>query len=160
MDDAPKVLAIASGGGHFVQLLRLMPAFEGTRLTVATTHAANRPEVDALAATLGFPRPDFKTVTEANRWQKLKLIKAVFDVARLITALRPDVIVTTGAAPGYLAIRLGRLFGARTIWLDSIANAEELSLSGKKAGDIADLWLTQWEHLSTDTGPKYRGSVV
>jgi len=37
------------------------------------------------------------------------------------------VIVSTGAAPGYFAIVLGRLFGARTIWIDSMANIENLS---------------------------------
>ena len=40
---------------------------------------------------------------------------------------RPDVVVSTGAAPGYFALRFGRLFGARTLWLESIANVEELS---------------------------------
>ena len=44
--------------------------------------------------------------------------------------LRPDVVITTGAAPGYFAVRIGKLLGARVVWVDSIANAEELSLSG------------------------------
>jgi len=68
--------------------------------------------------------------------------------------------VTTGAAPGYLAIRLGRLMGAKTIWVDSVANAEELSMSGRLAGRHAGLWLTQWAHLAGRPGPEYRGSVL
>jgi hypothetical protein len=69
-------------------------------------------------------------------------------------------VITTGAAPGYFAIRIGNLFGARTIWVDSIANGEELSLSGQKAGPHAALWLTQWAHLAKAEGPHYRGSVL
>ena len=74
--------------------------------------------------------------------------------------VRPDAVITTGAAPGYFALRLGRLFGARTIWIDSMANAEELSLSGQKARRHADLWLTQWEHLAKPDGPQFLGSVL
>ena len=73
---------------------------------------------------------------------------------------RPDVVVSTGAAPGFLALRLGKLLRARTIWVDSIANAEELSLSGRRIGPHADLWLTQWEPLARPEGPLYRGAVL
>jgi hypothetical protein len=74
--------------------------------------------------------------------------------------MRPDVVISTGAAPGFLALRLGRLLGARTIWVDSVANGEELSMSGKLAGRYADLWLTQWEHLAHEGGPQFRGNVL
>ena len=50
--------------------------------------------------------------------------------------------------------------GARTIWLDSIANVEELSMSGSWIGRSADLWLTQWPHLARPEGPHYAGSVL
>jgi hypothetical protein len=73
---------------------------------------------------------------------------------------RPDVIISTGAAPGYIAIRLGKLFGARSIWVDSIANVEQLSMSGALAGGRADLWLTQWPHLAKENGPYYKGAVL
>jgi hypothetical protein len=73
---------------------------------------------------------------------------------------KPDVVISTGAAPGYFAIRIGRLLRMRTIWIDSIANADELSMSGAKAGAFADLWLTQWPHLASQNGPKYLGNVL
>jgi hypothetical protein len=72
---------------------------------------------------------------------------------------RPNVIVSTGALPGYLAIRIGKLIRARSIWVDSIANADQLSMSGRKIGEYVDLWLTQWEHLAEPGGAQYTGSV-
>jgi hypothetical protein len=69
-------------------------------------------------------------------------------------------VISTGAAPGYFAVRIGKLFGARTIWVDSVANAEELSLSGKEAGRHVDLWLTQWPHLARPEGPHFKGNVL
>ena len=111
----------------------------------------------------GAPPPRFLVVPDANRWQKLRLLRQLLAVAWAVLRVRPHAVVTTGAAPGYFAVRLGRLLGARTIWVDSIANGDELSLSGRRAGGHADLWLTQWEHLAATgnkRGPKYRGAVL
>jgi UDP-N-acetylglucosamine:LPS N-acetylglucosamine transferase len=73
---------------------------------------------------------------------------------------RPDVVISTGAAPGLFGILFGRLVGARTIWIDSIANAEKLSLSGRIASRIAHIALTQWPHLAATRRPSYRGSIL
>ena len=81
-------------------------------------------------------------------------------LAIIVLRTRPHAVITTGAAPGYFALRLGRLVGARTAWVDSIANAGELSLSGKRAGRHADLWLTQWPDLASPEGPDFRGAVL
>ena len=78
----------------------------------------------------------------------------------ILVRTRPHVIVSTGAAPGYFALRLGKLLGARTVWLDSIANAGELSMTGRLVRKYADLWLTQWPHLAGPAGPDFRGGVL
>jgi hypothetical protein len=69
------------------------------------------------------------------------------------------VVISTGAAPGYLAIRFARLLKARTLWIDSVANVEELSMSGRMASQAADLCLTQWPHLA-DGRIRYLGAVL
>ena len=56
----------------------------------------------------------------------------------------------TGAAPGYFAIRIGKLLGARTLWIDSIANAEELSMGGQLVAEKADLVLTPMRATTLD----------
>lgn len=154
------VLAIASAGGHLVQLCRLMPAWEGCRTVIATTSNGYRNEVEALAESCGQPSPSYAVVTGANRWQKFRMVRSLFDVLALLIRVRPDVVITTGAAPGFLALRLAPVVRSRTVWIDSIANSDELSLSGKMAGKYADLWLTQWDHLAGPDGPDFRGSVL
>jgi len=37
MAPTKKIIAVASGGGHFIQLLRLRPAFEGHQVSYVTT---------------------------------------------------------------------------------------------------------------------------
>jgi len=79
---------------------------------------------------------------------------------RIISKTKPDVILTTGASVGLLSLIIGKHFGAKTIWIDSIANGDEMSYSGKLAKRWADVWLTQWGHLSTPSGPQYWGSIL
>ncbi len=155
-----KVLAVASGGGHWVQLCRIRPAWDGCAVTYVTTDPGFEEEMREDAAARGQPVPGYRVVVEANRWQKLRLLKSLAQLALIMLQVRPHVVITTGAAPGYFALRIGKLLGARTAWIDSIANAEELSLSGRRIGPHADLWLTQWADLAEPGGPDYRGSVL
>ena len=148
----PRVLAISSGGGHWVQLLRLRPAFAGCVVSYATVRAGYRVDLE--------PGVDFHVIPDGNRWSKSRLLHSALAIAWLILRLRPDVVVTTGAAAGYFALRIGKWLGARVVWIDSIANVRELSLSGDRAGSFADLWLTQWPHLAASRGCDYRGNVL
>lgn len=147
-----KILAVASGGGHWVQLLRLRPAFEGHDVVYVTVRASYRQDLPAGAR--------LRVVNDASRWNKLALALLLFRIAWIVARERPDFVITTGAAPGYFALRVGRWLGARTAWIDSIANVDELSLSGMRAGAHADLWLTQWPHLVREGGPRYQGAVL
>jgi UDP-N-acetylglucosamine:LPS N-acetylglucosamine transferase len=149
-----KVLAVASGGGHWVQLLRLRPAFEGHDVTFVTVSESYRADVS------GAGGARFRVVHDATRWNKLKLLLLAARIAWIVLRERPDVIVSTGAAPGVFAIRIGKKLGARTVWLDSIANVERPSLSGSLVAPHVDLWLTQWPHLARDGGPRYAGAVL
>ncbi|MFZ9881667.1 MAG: UDP-N-acetylglucosamine--LPS N-acetylglucosamine transferase, partial [Phycisphaerales bacterium] len=114
----PRVLAISSRGGHWVQLRRLARAFEGCETVWASTDAALKPCV-------GGDR--FVTVPDATRWNLLRVAYSALVVLLVLLRVRPDVVVSTGAAPGLLALRLGRLLRMRTVWIDSLANAETLS---------------------------------
>jgi UDP-N-acetylglucosamine:LPS N-acetylglucosamine transferase len=145
-----RVLAVASSGGHWVQLRRLVPAFEGQDVAYLTTDPGHRTEVGSCR---------FYAVNDANRWNKLALMVCALRILWIVLRVRPDVVVSTGAAPGYLAIRFARVLRARTIWIDSIANAEELSMSGRLASQTADLCLTQWPHLA-EGRVKYLGAVL
>lgn len=146
-----KILAIASGGGHWVQLLRMRPAFEGADVVYATVREGYRSDVGGAG---------FRLIPDCNRWNKLALVRSAVAILLLLLRERPDVVITTGAAPGYFGVRFGKWMGARVIWVDSVANAEELSMSGRKAGSFVDLWLTQWPHLASDGGPQCMGSVL
>ncbi len=101
-------------------------------------------------------------VTDANLQTKFRLVPMVLQIAAITLWERPDIVISTGAAPGYLAMRLGKLVGAKTIWVDSMANAERWkSLSGKRAGACSILWVDPNGRIFGDArGPYYEGAVL
>ena len=146
-----RIMAVASGGGHWQQLALLAPAFAGADVIYVTP----RPYMAARSG-LG---PVFG-VQDCSLRTPLRAARCGLQLLKLIVRQRPDVVVTTGALPGLLAVIAGRIFGARTIWIDSIANAEALSGSGRFARFVAEDWLTQWPGVATPNGPSYRGAVI
>ena len=146
-----KILAISSGGGHWIELMRLRPAFEGHDVVYATVSDSYRSHVD------GAP---LRVIPDVTRWDRLGLVRCATRVLRVLALERPDVVVSTGALPGFFGVVLGKALGCRTIWVDSIANVEELSMSGAKVGRFADLWLTQWPELARASGPEYAGAIL
>lgn len=146
-----KILAVSSGGGHWIELLRVVPAFGDASLNYVTV------------------RPDYikdikngvlHVVRDATQWNPVGVAILAMQIFCLVAKVRPDIVVSTGAAPGYFAVRFGKLFGARTIWIDSLANVERLSKAGLLAEKYADLWLTQWPELARPAGPHYAGQVI
>ena len=101
----------------------------------------------------------FHCIPDLTRWSKWRAVPLGIKLVAIFLQERPDVVVTTGSAPGYFAIRLAKMAGLRTVWIDSIANVETLSSSGQRAGSYADLWLTQWPHLARPEGPQYAGAL-
>jgi UDP-N-acetylglucosamine:LPS N-acetylglucosamine transferase len=147
-----RLLAISSGGGHWIELARLSDAFDGHDVLYAST-AKN------LKAPSG--SRDVSQIRDASRSDPLRLLGLLWDVVSLLITFRPRLIVTTGAAPGLLAVISGKLMGCRTVWIDSVANAERLSLSGRLTSRWADVRLTQWPHLASgEQRVRYIGSVL
>jgi UDP-N-acetylglucosamine transferase subunit ALG13 len=147
-----RLLAVASGGGHWMQLRRIAAAFEGFETVYVSVDPV--PPV-ALAG------QRYYQVRDASRRSPLAFVPLAPQLTRILLKERPEVVVTTGAAPGLVALALARrLCGSRTVWIDSIANAERMSTSGEYARRVADVWLTQWEHLARPEGPHYWGSVL
>lgn len=138
----------------------MRPAWEGCDVTYATTHSDY---VKDIAEDTDAGSIRFRTFPDANRWGKVRLLRQVLAIFVIIIREKPDVVVSTGASAGYFALRIAKFFRRRTIWVDSIANAEELSQAGRLVRPYADLWLTQWPHVADEMGrpsPRYLGGVL
>ena len=128
----------------------LRPALDQFKVQFATTDIGLAEREGICAVT---------QIADTNRSAPLSALKCAADCLRLVRETRPDFIITTGALPGLICLALGRLFGSQTIWLDSVANSEAVSLSGRVARLFVSLWLTQWEYLARSED-EYAGAVL
>lgn len=146
-----RILAIASGGGHWIELLRLRPAFEGMDVAYVSMFENYR-EVVAGSR--------YYTVPDAHRFDKLAFVKVFLRAIPIMLRERPHAIVTTGSAPMLTFLLLARVMGAKTLWIDSIAQAEEMSSSGKLAKKLAHQVIVQWPEVARRENLEYWGAVL
>jgi hypothetical protein len=132
-------------------LLALRPAFEAHEVLFATT-LEGLPQISQISPSVIIP--------DCNRNAVWLLPKAVVIIAYQIIRFRPHAIITTGALPGLIALAIGRAFGVQTVWIDSLANADEMSMSGKIARHFASLRISQWEHVANAEGCQYMGAII
>lgn len=146
-----RMLVAASKGGHWEQAMLLRDAFQNFDVTYVTTDRMIL--VDGLVT-------NGQVIPDCNRHRPLLIFWCALKSMLIVLRNRPQYILSTGALPGLFCIVAGRLVGAKTIWVDSIANAERLSMCGRVARRLASLCLTQWEHLARPNGPTYSGSIL
>lgn len=103
---------------------------------------------------------DIRVLPDANRDQLLKGFRCFFAAFKLIMKEKPDIVLSTGALPGLFCVIIAKMAGARTIWVDSIANSDAPSLSGRIARPFSSLWVTQWEHLARSDNARYFGALL
>ena len=101
-----KILAVASAGGHWVELLRLRPLFEEHEVVYMSTNSSFAKMV---------PGALFYTVPEASRWNKLRVLYSAYKMFKIMRSTRLDVVISTGAAPGVMGLLMGKLLGCKTV---------------------------------------------
>ena len=145
-----KILAVSSSGGHWIQLNKLRPFLSRYNTEYMSTDKSLDQSITE----------KFYYVRDASMWDKPGLLIQFIQIFFVMVKVRPDVVVSTGAAPGFFSLFIGKIMGKKTIWIDSMANAEEMSLAGRKVRRFSDVWLTQWPELETEDGPEFRGQVL
>ena len=89
-------------------------------------------------------------IGECNRRHPLRAFAVFIRSLVLVVRERPTVVITTGSFPLALVCFSSKLLGAKVVWIDSVANVEQLSMSGRFVRYFADLFLTQWPELASN----------
>jgi UDP-N-acetylglucosamine:LPS N-acetylglucosamine transferase len=145
-----KIYVVASTGGHWIQLHRATLNIDYAQLIFSTPYP--------MPAELNSNQVHIQ-IQDFNRDNAYKAFKTCWQILKIMLKYKPDVVITTGAAPGLIALLLAKVLGKKGYWIDSIANSEKLSLSGKLSLKIATQTFTQWEHLAT-ANIQYIGKVI
>ena len=133
----PRVLLVGSSGGHLTQLLALKPWWAG--------HERGWVTFDTPDATHGLADEQhvwwaFHPTTRNVR----NLIRNFGLAVRVMRSFRPTSVVSTGAAVALPFFVLGRLMGARTVYIEVYDRIETPTLTGRLCRPFTDLMLVQW----------------
>ena len=131
--------------------MTMRDAWDGMRVCYATTLPGLAERYCAA--------PSYR-VPDCNANEPVAAARCTIAMIGLMLRLRPSHVVTTGALPGLIAVALGRVIGARTLWIDSVANGETLSSSGRHARRLAHEVLSQWPEVARTEGVGYAGRVL
>lgn len=135
-----KVFAVASIGGHWVQLLRIAKALEKEfDVVYMSTHEKCTTMVEGRV---------YYSMNDFSRWDFYKMFPELLHSIYIICKEKPSIVITTGAAPGLVCLFAAKICGIRTVWIDSIANVEHISFSGRIASKFASRIYTQWPSLA------------
>lgn len=140
-----KILAIASQGGHIFELLQISEVFEASNFLVITEKAET---------TLGLRMKYGKNIkflvyeTRKNLFRyaivfSWNIVRSLF----IYLTFMPQYIVTTGTHTAVPMCFIGKLFGSRIIYIETMANINSKSLSGTLVYPIADLFIVQWKEM-------------
>jgi len=140
-----KVLFISSTGGHLNELLQLSPLFEKYDYHIITekdkTNEYLQDKYDGKVSYLPYGTRSHM-ITYIIKYLYL-IIKTFF----LYFKIRPKVIVTTGTHTAGPMCYLGKIFGSKIIYIETYANINKKTATGRLIYPIADLFIVQWEEM-------------
>jgi len=143
MASPKKVCVGASSGGHMTELLSLL---DQTRYWPfqPNLYVTTR---EIWAAKLRERGPTY-IVGECDRGKPFQIILTLLRSIWFVAKERPDVIITTGSLPIAIVCLVAKLIRCKILWIDSLAQIDDLSMSGKLMLKYADVLLVQWPEVA------------
>lgn len=139
-----RVLFISSTGGHLNELMQLKPLFQYYDTYIVTEKTKSNKDL----------KNKFKNVYYLIYGTKLHkftyIFKFMFNTIKsliLYIKIRPKVIVTTGTHTAVPMCYIGKLFRSKIIFIETFANRNTKTVSGKLVYPIADTFIVQWEEM-------------
>lgn len=153
-----RVVFISSTGGHLNELLQFKPLFPYYQTSIITEDGqATEYLKQVYPGQVHYLRAGSRNqpLTYPLKFLYNALLSLIY-----VLRLRPQFIVSTGTHTAVVFCYLGKLLGAKIIYIETYANVEKANLTGKLIHPISDLYLVQWESLlKAYPKAKYVGKV-
>ena len=134
-----KVCLVGSSGGHLTHLYMLKPFWENKERFWVTFDKAD-------AQSLLEGEKMYPCYFPTNRNIK-NLIKNTFLAIKVLRKEKPDLIISSGAAVAVPFFWLGKLFGAKTIYIEVFDRIDKPTLTGKLVYPVTDKFIVQWDEM-------------
>jgi UDP-N-acetylglucosamine:LPS N-acetylglucosamine transferase len=147
-----KVAVVVNRGGHLTEALQVLGAFKGHELLFIVPHNVRDRELLALAPVI------FSRRVDANFF---RFMVVFFWAIGVLRRERPDVIFSTGTENVIPFFFWGKLFGIKTMYLESWCRVEDLSVTGKIVYPWVDEFWVQWPQLlGAYPRARFHGTVI
>ena len=137
--ESDKVCLVGSSGGHLTHLYLLKP-FWGEKERFWVT----------------FGKEDAKSILEDEKMYECyfptnrnikNLIKNTFLAIKIIRKEKPKLIISSGAGVAVPFFYIGKIFGAKTIFIEVFDRIDKPTITGKLVYPVADIFIVQWEEM-------------
>jgi len=143
-----KVLFIASTGGHLEELMQLKPLFDDYDYHIITEKTkSNLSLKNKHPNRVNFLVYGSYTTLPRKLIYPFKLMYNTIKSLILYLKIKPKYIVSTGAHTSGPMCLIGHLLGSKIIYIETFANSESKSKTGRIVYKFADLFIVQWESM-------------
>ena len=153
MDRDIKVCLVGSSGGHLDHLYALKSFWEDKERFWATFDKED-------SRTLLAGEKIYPVYYPSNRSIKALIINT-YRAIKILKKEKPNLIISAGAAPAVPFFYIGKMMGAKTIFIEVYDRCDTATITGKLCYRVSDVFIVQWESMKK-VFPKavYLGSIL
>ena len=152
------VMFVASQGGHFTELMKLKKLFGKYDSVLVTDNLKATKDIEELrvfkdiAYSKATAERREKKAGEkpAPRWKGMWMYCKMFSVClRIYLKYNPKVIISTGSHIAVPLFLYGKIFGSKTLYIESNAKVYTKSLTGKLVERLSHKIYVQWPEMQS-----------
>lgn len=138
-DGKLKVCLVGSSGGHLSHLYMLKPFWQDKERFWITFDKAD-------ARSILQNEKMYHCYFPTNRSLKALLINTKL-AWKTLRKEKPDLIISSGAAVAVPFFYLGKMFGAKTIYIEVFDRIDKPTITGKMVYPVTDMFIVEWEEM-------------
>ncbi len=139
MQNNMKICLVGSSGGHLTHLYMLKPFWKNKKRFWVTFDKED-------ARSMLKREKVYSCYYPTNRSLKGLIINTII-AFRVLRKEKPDLIISSGAAVAVPFFYLGKLLGAKLIYIEVFDRINKPTLSGKMVYPIVDKFIVEWEEM-------------
>lgn len=132
-----KIALVGSSGGHLTHLYMLKPFWQDKERFWVTFDKTD-------ARSLLKDERMYPCYFPTNR-NVINLIRNTFVAIKILKKEKPDLIISSGAAVAVPFFYIGKLMGAKLIYIEVYDRIDKPTLTGRLVYPIVDKFIVQWE---------------
>ena len=150
-----KICLVSSCGGHFMELMQLLPAVKDNDFYIVTEKNVASMAIVEKYKHYYLVQQEREGISFIFKFGWNILLSFIYFIIE-----RPTTIITTGAGASYPTCLFARIFKRRIIYVESFAKLDSESVTGKMVYPFADYFFVQWPEMKK-VYPKgiYSGTV-